>query len=451
MTMGALVLGGIIIGSSAMYSQPTKQPIEVKKPLILTNKEVFNNAPFKIEANESVTWKKPIRTDGIAPLLEMLKGFGDLINQPYSELIKPDTEFAKKDAEIIKQTKYVLRNPTNLVLGQECGLPGAQYTYPPGSDVGPVACGGTPGFGGTSCNTSPQCYFSGRCFWICTPYECSCKVTSCYGKCGNSSAYIWDSVTHTCGCGTGGGINIPNQIPTTTTAPSTTLSNGLTVDSSGNATNNIAGVDFSGKYNPNGASVMFDSSMTQAEKDDWLAANPNAMNNAAPGTVFYVAPTDNFNIVSEGENVPPSDAFTCGGSWTCANMNGQVTDGIFINSDLTGTAAENGYPAQFSNINYSDMTLIHEEGHVAINAANLNLETDLKAQLSQYDMAVTGGATPISNYGGTGGFYPNAGEFGADVYAAYKASGGTFQPSDQSVASAYNSTVDYFKSKGVLP
>lgn len=147
----------------------------------------------------------PRNQESLDRLVETLKGFGDYFARPFEELTDPLGEFAAKDAEVMQQTKETFQNPSHFALGEQCGLPGAAFSYPPGSDVGATACGGTPGFGGTSCNTSPQCYFSGRCFYVCVHRRCFCIVTSCYGKCGKSSAYIWDSVTGTCGCGKSGG------------------------------------------------------------------------------------------------------------------------------------------------------------------------------------------------------------------------------------------------------
>lgn len=160
-------------------------------------------APVSEEKNTDVGVKllPPRDQESLDKLLKTLRGFGDFFSLPYEELIDPEGAFAAQDKDVVEMTRYTFRNPTSFKLGQQCGLPGSSFSYPPGRDAGPKACGGTPGYGGTSCNTSPQCYFSGKCFWVCTPSGCSCTVQSCYGACGGGAAYIWDSVTKTCGCG----------------------------------------------------------------------------------------------------------------------------------------------------------------------------------------------------------------------------------------------------------
>lgn len=138
-------------------------------------------------------------------LIEALRSFGDFFKQSNESLIDPSGEFAKRDREVVQKTKAAFRNPEEFLLGEQCGLEGPTFSYPPGWNDVTAACGGTPGFGGTSCNTDPPCYYTGFCFEECYTYiddsYCYCWVPSCYGICGNST-YIWDSVTGTCGCGT---------------------------------------------------------------------------------------------------------------------------------------------------------------------------------------------------------------------------------------------------------
>lgn len=455
MIIGALVLGGIMIASSLVYSPPIEQPVAVKKPELVINKEVFSITPPKIQANEATKWVEPIKVEGLEPLMDTLKGFGDLISQPFSEL-GAGSEFAKKDAEIIQQTKEVFRNPANFTLGQECGLPGAAFTYPPGYDDIKTACGGTPGFGGTSCNTSPQCYFTGKCFWVCTPNTCNCYIPSCYGKCGKSSAYIWDSVTHTCGCGAnkGGGddtnqcqssddriaqFNPPESPPDEILDQTDSQDFANQTDfscSSGTDTCTVAdGLTFGGNRNPNGPTVLFDESMTQEQKDQWLANSQGAM--SACGK------QDQYIFVANDQNA--QKMFTDMKLKNVKNTCGVTTkDTSFPNDGDAGLFSGIIINADSENID----CIGHELGHDIIDqclgdyGAN---DPTLQDLLNQQKKATDACAEPVSDYSLT-----SPEEFGAEALGNYCSTGGAYQPADPQTAQIYNQTIDYMKSNGCI-
>lgn len=279
------------------------------------------------------------------------------------------------------------------------------------------------------------------------------NVVGSGGGGGGGAAYLWDSITHTCGCGTGGGngtappVEPPLDEPPP--EPPVTLDNGLTVDSDGIATNSVAGVEFSGEYNPDGTTVVFDNSMTEAEKDAWIANNPVSLANAPPGTIIYVSPENNFATISAFQNNGNAtvDAFNC---VSCVNDNGANITGNFINASLTGPASEGGYPLSFNDISYSDQVLLHEIGHQELDLAGLSDDAFIQNQFSQYNNSLPFGGEKFTDYGSVIQ-YPSANEYAAEVYALYKGSNGTYQPSVPASAQIYNDTANYMKSKGVLP
>ena len=190
--------------------KPTPTPVLVQnKPqnIFIANISEYELELAKEQVGElvNVGLRLPVSKDGIKELLKLLEGFGDYFNLPYEVLHDPNSEFALSDINIVKKTIEVYHNPVNVILGEECGLEGPTFTYPPGWNDITAACGGTPGFGGTSCNTDSECYYTGFCFTHSYSYISGswdyCWTPSCYGICGNST-YIWDSVTKTCGCGT---------------------------------------------------------------------------------------------------------------------------------------------------------------------------------------------------------------------------------------------------------
>lgn len=172
-------------------------------------------------AGES-TLLSPRSMKGVEELIGLLKGFGELINVSKDQLTE---EFARRDAEIIKKTKEVYRNPEQFELGQQCGGEGAAFAFPPGGTTR-AACGGDPEYsitgGGGSCNTDPECFGTGFCFFefYCYLGGCYgyCWVPSCLGKCGFQS-YLWDSVTKTCGCGAFGDEDMPKISEDSTSIP----------------------------------------------------------------------------------------------------------------------------------------------------------------------------------------------------------------------------------------
>jgi len=442
-----------------------EQLISDKKPIYLP--EIFGNAP-KLQANQLISVKllAPRSMAGVNELLKLLEEFGDLINVPKDELT---WEFTSRDKAILQKTKELYGNPTHFQLGEQCGGEGAADTYPPGSTTS-TACGGEREYsvdgGGGSCNTDRQCFGTGFCFRTCYSYYagsyCYCWVPSCLGVCGFES-YIWDDVTKTCGCGaTGGGVSSQSNRGSGGgssvgsggsggaggNTPPVTLSNGLTVNDAGTAINSISGVGFAGQYDPNGATVMFDNSMTQAERNAWIANNPNALAGAPPGTIIYVTNGSNWDTVTNAVGAQGADAFNC--LTSCINDNGVQTSGAFIDSSLAGTAAGDGYPSSFTNISYSDMVLTHEIGHQVINQAGLQNDPFLQGQFAQYNNSLPFGGEQFIEYGPTNQI-PNVNEYSAEVYALYKGSNGTYQPSVPASAQIYNDTVNYMKSKGILP
>jgi hypothetical protein len=154
---------------------------------------------------------------GVLELLELLRGFGELISSPAGQLTE---KFRKQDIAILEKTKEVYGNPSHFVLGEQCGLSAGTFSFPPGVNDFYTACGGTPPIGGTegapfvsgnTCNTDPPCYFTGFCFQetYCYCYlkgDCSCYSycwePSCYGWC-RGGGYLWNSAgdeAGKCGC-----------------------------------------------------------------------------------------------------------------------------------------------------------------------------------------------------------------------------------------------------------
>ena len=139
-----------------------------------------------------------IKGQGPKTFIESLE---QIFLKPTGKLEKTDSAFVSADIEVLKAVKSA--NP-NVALGEQCGEESKDgFSFPPGRNDFKTACGGTPAYGGGSCNTDPECFYTGYCFYefYCYLGGCYgyCWVPSCYGKCGKDG-YIWDSITGTCGC-----------------------------------------------------------------------------------------------------------------------------------------------------------------------------------------------------------------------------------------------------------
>ena len=418
----------------------------------------------------------PRNQESLDRLVETLKGFGDYFARPFEELTDPQGEFAAKDAEVMQQIKETFQNPSHFALGEQCGLPGAAFSYPPGSDAGATACGGTPGFGGTSCNTSPRCYFSGRCFYVCFRKFCTCIVQSCYGACGSGSAYIWDSVTGTCGCGKSGGQEGGDENEDADTDDAITEDDTLTQEQSdifttesndnltvsepggvegvinGKNTTTVGDITYEFKNNPDGPNILFDSDMIQQRRQDWMDIHQEELQKMQGENRYIYVTTESNAIALDkrlGNDQSTEIAWTSQKSLSYPGEDERFT-GIMIKETYKGevvNADPNGQT--FKDGSYSNSSaLLHENGHALLDEKfgnfgenNSQLNNLFKAQ---QELINEGGIkNAVSVYSAS-----DVAEFSAETYAKYI--GGATPPTNPNAIATYNETVNYYKSTGVV-
>lgn len=164
--LGVVVLAVILLTSSWFIGVPENKIDKIANssarislnPRQNTYVNFINDQPQsvfvepQIESDRQSKLLAPVNWTGIQPLLDSLKGFGEKFTAP-ADVLSKDPSFVSQDLDIVRRTKKVYGNPSHFVLGEQCGLEGPVFAYPPGRNDFTTACGGTPAFSGIPSTT----------------------------------------------------------------------------------------------------------------------------------------------------------------------------------------------------------------------------------------------------------------------------------------------------------